>query len=161
MRRPLILGLLVIAVGCLGVGCANGTTGTVGTTAPSTAGVPTSEPTTTSRQQREVADWAERLAGHTISYQMELSAQCGAAGSWSVVERNGTVVQAKHLGGGVPDDVRPCLLLSEALDAAGRANGSVVVSDQSATSIRLDVDVDVDAVDDEFGFYAWDVTIKD
>lgn len=116
-----------------------GTTGTVVATSTATA------------QQRIIATWVDRVAGQTIAYQMDLSCFCGAAGKWSVVERDGTLLQAQYLGDGEAGGPVPQLLMTEGLLFAARATGPVLISD-TATTLRLSADVDVDSIDDEFGF---------
>ena len=85
--------------------------------------------------------------------------ECGAAGRWRIVEQGGEMVDAEYLGDGIPSVERPTLLLSEALSRADDAEGPVGISDLSAMSIRLDVDVEVNAIDDEFVFSATGIVI--
>lgn len=106
---------------------------------------------TTTAQQRIIATWADRVAGQTIAYQMDLSCFCGAAGKWSVVDRDGTVLQAQYLGDGEAGGPVPQLLMTQGLRFAARATGPVLISD-TATTLKLSADVDVDSIDDEFGF---------
>lgn len=110
-----------------------------------------SETNTATSQQRIIAKWIDRVAGQTIAYQMDLSCFCAAAGKWSVVERDGTVLQAQYLGEGEAGGPVPQLLMTEGLPFAANATGPVEVSD-STTTLRLSADVDLGGIDDEFSY---------
>jgi hypothetical protein len=90
---------------------------------------------------------------------MELDCQCGAGGKWKVVERDGQPIEADYLGDDTSHGDTPTVLLSKALTLAKLADGPVRISDLSATSIRLDVDQELNAIDDEFVLYASNIII--
>ena len=107
------------------------------------------------------AAWADHFNAQSLSYVNGLECFCSAGGEWSVVERNGTLLEAEYLGDEIAPPVPdvPSVLLSEMVDWVSHANGPVVIRELTATSIDAEVDVEVDAIDDEFGFSARDITI--
>ena len=100
----------------------------------------------------------DRLAGHTVSYRMELESPA-FTGVWNVVERDGKIIDVEYVGDPGPHEDTPWLDLSQALKFAAEADQAVVHAKESGTSIRLEVDSDINSVDDEFMVYASDITI--
>lgn len=117
---------------------------------------------TTTVQQGTIAEWSSRIAGRTVSYRIFVGcAICDAGGNWAVVERDGSVVEATYLGEGERGFDVPSVPLSSALRFAAVADGPVVISDLSDSSIRLSVDVEANAIDDEFGVFVTDFKVVD
>ena len=116
-------------------------------------------PSTSDLSQSTISELIDQITGHTISYRMELESP-SLVGMWTIVERDGEIIEAEYVGGAEPHADQPWLSLSEALHLAAGADETVVIADQQpATSIRLKVDIDVDTIDDEFEFSASDITI--
>lgn len=154
MGRLLYLGCVATAVTFVAAGCDIGQTAT-----PTTIGAVESGPGTSDLSQSTISNLIDRITGHTISYRMELESP-SLVGMWTIVERDGEIIEAEYVGDAEPHADQPWLSLSEALHLAIGADETVVVADQQpATSIRLKVDTDVDAIDDEFEFSASDITI--
>lgn len=148
-----LVSLGFIAAACLVVGCDSGRVAT-----PASSGVVEFEPTTTDSGQSDIAAMMDRLAGHTVSYRMELQSPA-FTGVWNIVEREGNIIEVEYLGDAEPHEEKPWLVLSEALRIAADADQTVVLANESETSIRLTVDSDINSVDDEFMVYASDITV--
>lgn len=151
-----LLGLcwMATAVACLAAGCDSGQTA-----ASTTSGVVKSEPSTTDSSRSAINALIDQITGHTVSYRVELESP-SVVGVWNVVERDGEIVEAEYVGDAEPHEDQPWLSLSGALRLAADADETVAVSDQQpATNIRLTVDSDVNATDDEFELYASNITI--
>lgn len=148
-----LVALGFVAAGCLVVGC-NGDQGAT----PGTSSVVEAETSTTTSSQTDILAMTNRIAGHTVSYRMELESPA-FTGVWKIVERDGKMLEVEYLGHAEPHEDKPWLDLSQALKLAKDADRAVVVVNDSATTIRLTVDSDINTIDDEFLVYASDITI--
>ena len=149
-----LVGSVSIALACLAVGCDSDSAATT-----TTHLIASSESTAPDSSRSEIAALLDRIEGHQVSYRVELVSPA-FVGVWHVVERDGEIIEAEYLGDAEPHEDRPWLSLAEALRIAGDADAAVADLNQSATSIRLTVDADVNAIDDEFKFYATGITVE-
>ena len=159
--------LVVVALAALGVGLLSRPDGTA-VTSPSTTQV---TPTTVSTTSTSVADvveidplideWATRIAGRTITYTATYSCFCDAAGTWVITERDGEMLGATYVDDPLRADLPTPLLFSDALRFAATANGFARVSAASPTSLSMQVDVEKDAIDDEYEYAARGITFVD
>lgn len=159
--------LAIVALAALGVGLLGRSDGGA-VTSPSTTQETSTTVSTTSTSVPTVADidplideWATRIAGRTITYTATYSCFCDAAGTWVITERDGEVLEATYVDDPSRADLPTPLLFSEALQFAATANGFARVSAASPTSLSMQVDVEKDAIDDEYDYAARDITFLD
>ncbi len=108
-----------------------------------------------------IGEWSDRIAGHTISYTATISCGiCESYGRWQITERDGTIISATFLDTDRPTPQTQPYVLSAALKAALRADGSVFVKESTDKSVSIEVDVEKNAIDDEFSYDAQDIVIQ-
>jgi len=159
--------LLVVTLAALGVGLLGRSDGGA-VSSPSTTKETSTTVSTTSTSVPTVAgidpllgEWATRIAGRTITYTATYSCFCDATGTWVITERDGEVLEATYVDDPLRADLPTPLLFSDALRFAATANGFARVSASSPTSLSMQVDVEKDAIDDEYDYAARDITFLD
>lgn len=162
--------VVVVAIAALGVGLLSrsdrasvttpSTTLSTSTTSTTVGATSTSAPTVADIDPL-IGEWATRIAGRTITYTATYSCFCDATGTWVITELDGEVLAATYVDDPLRADLPTPLLFSEALRFAATANGFARVSASSSTSVSMQVDVEKDAIDDEYDYTARDITFLD